>query len=134
MKLFKRICSLLLALLMLTATGILTAVAEGAAEACPTIYVYGFMGADLLEDKNDPNSKVIWPPDMNAMTADIKEQIPALVAALLVDNWETFGTIAINLVKPYFEPTYLSDDGTCPNNSGVYFTYPSPGAIPKHGR
>ncbi len=134
MKLFKRICSLLLAVLMLTATGILTALAEGAAEACPTIYVYGFMGADLLEDKNDPNSKVIWPPDMNAMTADIKEQIPALVAALLVDNWETFGTIAINLVKPYFEPTYLSDDGTCPNNSGVYFTYPSPGAIPKHGR
>ena len=132
MKLSKRIVCILLSLLLLTTTGILTAAAENAA-ACPTVYVYGFMGADLLEDKDDPNSKVIWPPDMNAMGADIKEEIPALAGALVTDNWETFGTIVINLVKPYFEPTYLADDGTCPNNSGVYFRYPSPNEIPRNG-
>ena len=133
MKLSKRLFCILLALLMLTSTGILTAAAESAAPACPTIYVHGFMGSDILEDRNDPNSKVIWPPDMNDMTEDIKAQIPSLVGALLTDNWETFGTIAIDLVKPYFEPTYLADDGTCPNTSGVYFRYPSPNAIPKNG-
>ena len=133
MKHTKRILCLLLALVMLLSTGILSAVAEGAQTACPTIYVHGFMGSDLLEDKNDPNSKVIWPPDMTAMTEDIKAQIPTLVGALLVDNWEAFGTTAIELVKPYFEPTYLADDGTCPNTSGVYFRYPSPNAIPKNG-
>ncbi len=125
MKLTKRILCVLLSVLMLLSTGILSAVAEGAQGNIPTVYVYGFMGSDLLEDKNDPNSKVIWPPDMNAMTEDIKEALPTLVAALLVDNWETFGTVVIDLVKPYFEPTYLADDGTCPNNSGVYFTLPS---------
>ena len=133
MKSIKRVICILLALLMLTSTGILSAVAEDAQEACPTIYVYGFMGADLLEDKDDPNSKVIWPPDMNAMTEDIKAQIPTLVGALLTDNWETFGTVVIDLVKPYFEPTYLDDDGTCSNNSGVYFKKPAPDAIPKNG-
>lgn len=134
MKHTKRMICIVLSLVMLLSTGILSAAAEGAAAACPTIYVYGFMGADLLENKDDPNSKVIWPPDMNAMTEDIKAQIPTLVGALLTDNWETFGTVVIDLVKPYFEPTYLADDGTCPNNSGVYFTYPSPNAIPKNGR
>ena len=134
MKSFKKAICILLTALMLLTPGVLSAFAEGAAEPCPHIYIHGFMSNALLEDKDNPNSKVLWPPDTDALLNDIKDAAPTLAGALLVNNWEKFGTIAIDLVKPYFEPTYLSDDGTCPNNSGVYFRYPSPNAIPKNGR
>ena len=134
MKQIKRVLCVLLCLALLLSFAVLPVSAEGLAEACPQIYVHGFMSSTLYENKDDPNSKVIWPPDVDAILADAKEQIPTLVGALLVNNWQKFGDIAIDLVKPYFEPTYLADDGTCPNNSGVYFRYPPAWAIPKTGR
>lgn len=131
---FKRLLSVLLCFTLLFSFAVLPVSAAETAEACPQIYVHGFMSSTLYENKDDPNSKVIWPPDVDAILADAKEQIPTLVGALLVNNWQKFGDIAIDLVKPYFEPTYLADDGTCPNNSGVYFRYPPAWAIPKNGR
>ena len=123
MKTSKRVLSVLLSLVLLLSVAVLPVSALDATEACPQIYVHGFMGSTLLEDRDDPNSKVIWPPDANALIADVQDALPTLVSALLVNNWETFGTVAIDLVNPYFEPTYLADDGTCQNNSGVYFPF-----------
>ena len=134
MKQFKHVLCVLLCFALLISFAVLPVSAEGTTEACPHVYVHGFMGSLLREDKDDPQSKVIWPPDTDAILADAKEQIPTLVGALLVDNWQKFGDVVIDLVKPYFEPTYLADDGTCPNNSGVYFRYPPTWAIPKNGR
>lgn len=129
MKLTKRLLCVLLSLLLMLTPAVFSVGAEETAKPCPTIYVHGFMGTNLIEDKDNPGSKVIWPPDMDGILADVKDIIPDLIKALLFDQWETFGTLAINLVKPYFEPTYLAEDGTCPNNSGVYFRYPAPNAI-----
>ncbi len=129
MKLTRRLLCILISLLLLLSPAAFSAAAEGTGEVCPTIYVHGFMGTNLIEDKNDPNSKVIWPPDMDGILADVKAIIPDLLKSLLFDQWEKFGTLAMDLVKPYFEPTYLAEDGTCPNNSGVYFRYPAQNAI-----
>ena len=131
---FKRLLCALLCFALLLTTAVLPVSAADPSGACPQVYVHGFMGSILREDRNDPNSKVIWPPDTDAILADAKEVLPQLISALLVNNWKTFGDIAIKLVTPYFEPTYLADDGTCPNSSGVYFRYPAKSSIPKNGR
>ena len=130
----KRVLCVLLCFALLLSFAALPVSAADASAPCPHVYVHGFMGSLILEDKDDPNSKVIWPPDTDAILADVKDQLPTLVGALLVDNWQKFGDVAIDLVKPFFEPTYLADDGTCPNKSGVYFRYPPTWAIPKNGR
>ena len=134
MKLIKRSFCILLSLLLLVTPCVLSAAAETAPEPCPQIYVHGFMGSTILENKDDPNSKAIWPPDTDAILGEVKGILPDLISALLFNQWEKFGTLAINLVNPYFEPTYLSDDGTCNNTTGVYFRYPPARAIPKNGR
>ncbi len=134
MKLKKRILCIVLSVLMLLSTGVLSAFAESTQEACPLIYVHGFMGSPILENKDDPNSKVIWPPDVNAILEDVKAELPGLTLALTANKFENFGDMAVALINPYFEPNYLAKDGTCPNNSGVYFRYPSANSIPKNGR
>lgn len=134
MKLSKRVFCILLSLLMLVSTGILSVCAEGTQEVCPHIFVHGFMGSPILENKDDPQSKVIWPPDVNAILSDVKEELPGLVTALTASKYEAFGSMAIDLINPYFEPAYLADDGTCANNSGVYFRYPSAASIRNGGR
>ena len=76
MKQIKRVLCVLLCFALLISFAVLPVSAQETTEACPHVYVHGFMGSLLREDKDDPQPKVIWPPDTDAILADAKEQIP----------------------------------------------------------
>ncbi len=101
-----------------------SAFAAAPEDAVPSIYVHGFMGSDILADRNDPDSKVVWGPDMNALLGDVKGALPSLVTSLALKNWERFVDKALEVLEPYFTPAFYADDGTPGNSSGVWFVYP----------
>ena len=122
MKTAKKLLSLLLAALLLASCASAAFGAE-AVRTCPEIYVHGFMGTNIYADKDDPNSDVIWPPDMNGILTDVKAALPSLLTSLLLRDWKGFGDKALSLVDPYFSPVFYGEGAEPINNSGVE-TYP----------
>ena len=43
--------------------------ADTITQECPYIYIHGFMGTDLYENPDDPDSDVIWPPSTDSILA-----------------------------------------------------------------
>ena len=123
MKTTKKVLALLLALVLL-ALSASAAFAAAPTDACPEIYIHGYMGSDILADRNDPESEEIWAPDMNAMFGDIKDALPAMLLALATKDWERLGDKMLAVVDPYFRPIFYGNDGTPANSAGVWFEYP----------
>ena len=122
MKTAKKLLSLLLAALLLASCASVAFGAE-AVRTCPEIYVHGFMSSDILADKDDPTSDVVWPPDVNSILGDVKAALPSLLTSLLLRDWKGFGDKALSLVDPYFSPVFYGEGAEPINNSGVE-TYP----------
>ena len=123
MKSAKKLLALLLAVI-LTVLSASAAFAAAPEDTCPELYIHGFMGSDILADRNNPNSEVVWGPDMGALFGDVKNALPTLLATLLTKNWERFGDKLLEVVDPYFRPIFYGNDGTPANDAGVWFTYP----------
>ncbi|MBQ5969566.1 MAG: hypothetical protein IJL52_05570 [Clostridia bacterium] len=132
MKLSKKLLALLLALLMLLPLGAIVANAEE--DACPLIFVHGFMGTSIRADRNDPNSEKLWDPDMDAILNDVKDNLGEFLKALVIRDWDRFGDLALDIANKYIQPVYSGDDGEVHNDSGVYFRYPDRGSISKTSR
>ena len=122
MKTAKKLLSLLLAALLLASCASAAFGAE-AVRTCPEIYVHGFMGTSIYADKDDPNSDVIWPPDMNGILTDVKAALPSLLTSLLLRDWKGFGDTALDLVDPYFTPVFYGEGAEPVNNTGAGY-YP----------
>ena len=116
MKTAKKLLSLLLAALLLASCASAAFGAE-AVRTCPEIYVHGFMGTSIYADKDDPNSDVIWPPDMNGILTDVKAALPSLLTSLLLRDWKGFGDTALDLVDPYFTPVFYGEGAEPVNNT-----------------
>ena len=123
MKKTKKVLALLLAVVLL-ALSASAAFAAAPAEACPEIYIHGYMGSDLLADRSDPFSEQVWAPDMNALFGDVKDALPAMLFALVTKDWERLGDKLLEVVDPYFRPIFYGNDGTPANSVGVWFGYP----------
>ncbi len=123
MKYAKKMLALLLAMLLavLSASVAFAAVPE---DSCPVVYVHGFMSSEILADPNDPDSEVVWGPDVGAILGDVKNGLPALLTALLTKNWEKFGDKVLEIVNPYFRPAFYDNNGEPVNGTGVWFSYP----------
>lgn len=123
MKKAKRVLAVLLAVLLVAFSGS-AAFAAAPEEPCPTVYVHGFMGSDILADRNDPESEQVWGPDVGAIFSDVKKALPVLLTSLVAKDWERFGDKLIEIVNPYFRPVFFGNDGTAENGAGVYAVYP----------
>ena len=123
MKCTKKLVAFLLAgvLLALSCSAAFAAEQE---DVCPIIYVHGFMSGTILADRNDPNSQDIT-LDAGPILADLKGVLPGLLKSVVLHDWESFGTQAIDLVMPHFSPMFYGDDGAPKDNSGVWFVYPT---------
>lgn len=97
----------------------------------PRIYVHGFMARDLLADKDDKNSEVLWPPAADDILAAVKKGLPFLAEFAVTRDWQKLGDRATPLVKGLFEPAFLDENGNAKGNSGVYFVYPEAKTITK---
>lgn len=91
----------------------------------PRIYVHGFMAREILEDKNDKNSDILWPPAADDILAAVKKGLPSLAEFAVTRDWKKLGDKVTPLVKEIFEPAFLDENGDAKGNSGVYFVYPA---------
>ena len=132
MKRCKKLLALLLALLMLLPLGAVLSAAEE--DVCPLIFIPGFMGSTIRENRNDPDSKKIWDLDMDALLNDVKDNLGEFLKALVVKDWDRFGNLAFEIVNTYLPPVYSGDDGEVHNDSGVWFPYPERSSVTKDSR
>lgn len=126
----KKIVSLILTAILLFST-IVVAFADVTTEQCPNIYIHGFMAKDILADKNDRNSEVIWPPKSDDIVAVVKECLPDILSFLVTRNYDRLGEALMEPVKGLLSSANLDSDGNASDGSGVYFVYPSASSITK---
>lgn len=126
----KKILSVLLALvLMLTSLSVFAFAYDEKNTFYPTVKVHGFMARDILSDKNDKDSDVIWPPSTDRILDAVKKAVPSLARFALTRNWKKLGDEITPLAKALFEPAFLDENGNARGNSGAYFVYPEPSEI-----
>ncbi len=98
----------------------------------PLIDIPGFMASDIYEDKNDRNSKVIFPWSTDDILNTVKNCIPALLKFLVNKDYDALGDAIIPEAKALLEPSFCNPDGTPVGDSGAYMVYPSQSDIHKN--
>ena len=122
-----KLLSLLLAVaLMCTPVIGLTAYArqKTAVQNYPLIDIPGFMASDIYEDKNDKNSKEIFPWSTDDIVNTVKNCVPALLKFLVNKDYDALADAIIPEAKALLEPSFCNPDGTAAGNSGAYMEYP----------
>ena len=128
----KKVLSVLLALvLMLTSLSVIAFADDGKNTSYPRIYVHGFMSRDILADKNDKDSDVLWPPAADTILDAVKKALPSLAKFAVTRDWQTLGNEITPLAKDIFAPAFLDENGNAKGDSGVYFVYPKASTIKK---
>ena len=108
--------------------------ADTVKQECPYIYIHGFMGTDLYENPDDPDSDVIWPPKTDAILEAVKVALPALAKLLIDKNWDAFSEKVMPYAYAIFEPVMLAPDGTVKDKSGPRMVYPEPEEVKSDSR
>lgn len=96
---------------------------------CPYIYVHGFMGVDIYEDPDDPDSEALWPPSVDGILDAVKDCLPDIAKFLVTRDWDTLGNSVIPKVQPIFDEISLDASGNPKGKTGVRFTYPEPDTV-----
>lgn len=130
-----KLLSLLLAVaLMCTPVIGLTAYArqKAAVQNYPLIDIPGFMASDIYEDKNDKDSKEIFPWSTDDIVNTVKNCVPALLKFLVNKDYDALADAIIPEAKALLEPSFCNPDGTAAGNSGAYMEYPEKKDIHKN--
>ena len=98
----------------------------------PLIEIMGFMASDIYEDKNDKNSKEIFPWSTDDILKTVKNCIPALLKFLVNKDYDALADTIIPEAKALLEPSFCNPDGTPVGNSGAYMEYPAAKDIHKN--
>lgn len=129
-KIFKKLVAVLLAVIMFVLSAVSVAAnAVDKSEKCPTVSVPGFMSSEILADKNDPDSEVIWPPSSDGIIAAVKQTVPVLLELAANKDWESFGDKLAQIANELFLPAENDRDGNPADNTGAYFVYPNADSI-----
>lgn len=121
----KKILSLILSLLLIFPLCVPAFAAAEVNQQCPTIYVPGFAGSKIYEDKNDPSTKLEF-PEADVLLESVKKDIlPSLLTYIATDNAKPFAYELCELVNNVFGGYFNSPDGTAKGNSGTYLSYPA---------
>lgn len=128
----KKLLSVLLALaLMLTSLSAFAFAADADKNEYPRIKVHGFMSRDILADKDNEDSDVLWPPAADTILDAVKKALPSLAKFAVTRDWNKLGQDITPLAKEIFAPAFLDENGNAKGNSGVYFVYPEASTITK---
>ena len=120
-KTIKKIISLVLSVLL--AFAVMTPfvlAAEEKEENYPVIYISGY-GGYLFAEKGNPNSKMIYPMEVD-LEATVKEAVKPILTELangyVTGDWDKYCDEIYNAVAPLFEELVLAPDGTPKDKSG----------------
>ncbi len=100
-------------------------------ETCPYIYIHGFMAQDIIADKNDSESEVLWPPEGSDILDTVKQCLPDLLKFLVTRNYRKLGDAIIGPAAELLSKANLDINGEPSDGSGVYFAYPPASSITK---
>jgi pimeloyl-ACP methyl ester carboxylesterase len=98
----------------------------------PLIEIPGFMASDIYEDKDDKDSKEIFPWSTDDILNTVKNCIPALLKFLVTKDYDALADTIIPEAKALLEPSFCNPDGTPVGNSGAYMEYPKEEDIHKY--
>lgn len=125
----KKFLSLILSIILILTMAIPAFAADTVKQTCPTIYIHGFMGSKICEDKNDISTKYTFPSGDEILEPVKNELLPALLTYIATDNGEPFAYKLCEIVNGMFEGYFNNPDGTAKGNSGSYMPYPSAKSI-----
>ena len=115
----KKAISLLLAFIIVFSLCIPAFAAnECSCEILPVVYVPGF-GAGIYQNPGTEEEVAVFPPEQEAFDEALPDIIKAVVAGLIVRNYEAFGTYAIKAATPLLAGMACNPDGTSPENIGT---------------
>lgn len=98
----------------------------------PLIEIPGFMASDIYEDKDDKDSKEIFPWSTDDILNTVKNCIPALMKFLVTKDYDALADKIIPEAKALLSPSFCNPDGTPAGNSGAYMEYPDRDDIHKY--
>lgn len=130
-----KMLSVILAVIMITASfaGLTASAAQKAiVQNYPMIDIPGFMASDIYEDKNDKNSKEIFPWSTDDILNTVKNCVPALLKFLVNKDYDALADKIIPEAKALLQPSFCNPDGTPVGNSGAYMEYPDANSIRKN--
>lgn len=133
MKNVKRTLAVLMAVLMLAMTFVPTISAADYEQAIPHIDFRGFMSYTIYNDKDNPESKRIFPPTTESIIASAATAVPVLGKLAIDGNWDEFGDFIIPILNSMLSPVGFGGDGKPVNNSGVHFTLPTKEELIENG-
>lgn len=115
----KRITSIILALTIIFSL----CVPVFAAKECdcgilPVVYVPGF-GEGIYLNPGTEDEISVFPPEQEAIDEALPDIIKAVVAGLILRNYEAFGTYAIKAADLLIGGMACNPDGTSPENVGI---------------
>lgn len=128
----KKLLSIILSLIIvISCVSVAFADAAVAGEECPVIHIHGFMAKDLLADKDDKNSEVLWPPQSDEILDVVKQCLPDILSLLVTKNYEAFKDAIMEPVGKMLSKANLDSQGNAVGKSGVYFEIPDASEITK---
>lgn len=126
----KKILAILLSLIIvISCVSVAFAADNEKKEIYPVIHIHGFMAKDLLADKNDRESEVLWPPQTDEILDVVKECLPDILSLLVTKNFEKFKDAIMEPVRGLLSKANLDSDGNPVGTSGVYFKIPDANEI-----
>lgn len=99
----------------------------------PVVEVPGFMSREIRIDKNDKDSKIVWPPAAEDILACAGKIAPYIAKFCVDKNWDAFADGAFPLAGELLAPACCDSNGEVTNGSGVYFTYPDAESVTADG-
>ena len=124
MKSFKKIISIILALVMMCTMFIPAFAAVDTNVVCPQIYVPGFNTSTIYANKNDPGS-ALGLPGTEEIIQILKEEIAPAFAVYAIDkDADKLGTVISDMINRVAAGWYNNPDGSAKDNAGTKFVYP----------
>lgn len=126
----KKIISLILAFSLVFALAVPGFASDSAErpdkKILPHINIRGFMCCPLYEDKTDPDSTQIWPPQGDEIKKAVFELLPDLIKYMFTHKGADFMDDLVPKINRLFNPLTCNADGDpIIEGSGAYQKYPS---------
>ena len=129
----KKISAVILALVLFLVPMINVYAQTEPKQKYPVVEVPGFMSREIIADKNDKDSKVVWPPAAEDILGCVGKITPFLVKFCADRDWDYFTNHAFPYAGELLAPACCDFNGEVTNGSGVWFEYPAAETVNANG-
>ena len=128
----KKAISLFLSLILVLSCISAASVVVQAKAVLPVIDLRGFMSSQIYEDRNDPDSTRLFPPEKDGLLTLARRLLPSITRFTVDKNWDVLGNKLIPALNELLLPVAADEKGDVKGETGPLFTYPSKEEIRKN--